>query len=492
MGQQCRPNIRTRAFSAGSDGQWVSGPGSANFRSPQINGLEIKDRESKRLSGRPTSRLAALHSDYLQAGKPLASSFQLFLDSDRNHVVICSLTLSHQPGHPPLPPRYFAARAFSFTSFTSFASLTSSKSFTIRTSMTPLPQVLYNPHLQAPLGSAGNKGLITPLESALTKNSPVTPVESALTKTGGWGHLPNLWHSHSWLCSSTGHRTRNTGTRHIMCPQLQESTSCTIAALAAPDGTSAKLATACGAWAAGAVPTTPNPSIRSSAPWILAAISLTPRGPTAKATASSCSEKSCAPTKTTPSSAGRTRNFTSPQRFRPRTAAGPPAPNTLSTTPILPATSSSTSTRASKTLAWTRSTSFSFTPGKTRGSKTKDSFAPSKNLKPPAKSAPSASASIAGNPPPASAPCAPDSLTPFRSSTTFSIRIPRTNFFLRAAKKMLPSSPASPLTKALLPARSLSTASGPKTTGAAVISFPKISKPASPAPTPSNLCCATA
>src|SRR5713101_1141875 len=187
MGQQCRPNIRTRAFSAGSDGQWVSGPGSANFRSPQINGLEIKDRESKRLSGRPTSRLAALHSDYLQAGKPLASSFQLFLDSDRNHVVICSLTLSHQPGHPPLPPRYFAARAFSFTSFTSFASLTSSKSFTIRTSMTPLPQVLYNPHLQAPLGSAGNKGLITPLESALTKNSPVSPVESALTKTGGWG-----------------------------------------------------------------------------------------------------------------------------------------------------------------------------------------------------------------------------------------------------------------------------------------------------------------
>src|SRR6266571_6039265 len=47
-------------------------------------------------------------------------------------------------------------------------------SFTIRTSKTPLPQLLYNPHLQAPLGSAGNKGLITPLESALTKNSPVS------------------------------------------------------------------------------------------------------------------------------------------------------------------------------------------------------------------------------------------------------------------------------------------------------------------------------
>ncbi len=66
----------------------------------------------------------------------------------------------------------------------------SSKSFTIRTSKTPLPQLLYNPHLRAPLGSAGNKGLITPLESALTKNSPVSRLESALTKTGGCGVLP--------------------------------------------------------------------------------------------------------------------------------------------------------------------------------------------------------------------------------------------------------------------------------------------------------------
>ncbi len=63
----------------------------------------------------------------------------------------------------------------------------SSKSFTIRTSKTPLPQLLYNPHLQAPLGSAGNKGLITLLESALTKNSPVSLLESALTKKWGWG-----------------------------------------------------------------------------------------------------------------------------------------------------------------------------------------------------------------------------------------------------------------------------------------------------------------
>ncbi len=60
-------------------------------------------------------------------------------------------------------------------------------SFRIRTSKTPLPQLLYNPHLRAPFGSAGNKGLITPLESALTRNSPVTPVESALAETWGVG-----------------------------------------------------------------------------------------------------------------------------------------------------------------------------------------------------------------------------------------------------------------------------------------------------------------
>src|SRR3989441_11459523 len=112
---------------------------------------------------------------------------QLFLDSDRNHVVICYLIQRHQSGHSPLHSRHCAARAFSFTSFTSFASLTSSKSFTIRTSKTPLPQLLYNPHLREPLGSAGNKGLITPLESALTKNYPVSLLESALAERWGVG-----------------------------------------------------------------------------------------------------------------------------------------------------------------------------------------------------------------------------------------------------------------------------------------------------------------
>src|SRR6266581_2534295 len=103
-------------------------------------------------------------------------------------MVFSVVFASHQAGHSPLPSRHCAPRLFSFTSFTSFASSTTPKSFTIRTSKTPLPQLLYNPHLQAPLGSAGNKGLIALLESALTGNSPVTPVESALTKTGGWGH----------------------------------------------------------------------------------------------------------------------------------------------------------------------------------------------------------------------------------------------------------------------------------------------------------------
>src|SRR6266404_5129834 len=95
--------------------------------------------------------------------------------------------LSHHPDHFPRPSCHCAARAFSFTSFTSVASLTSSKPFRIRTSETPLPQLLYNPHLRAPLGSAGNKGLITPLESALTRNSPVSRLESALTKRWGVG-----------------------------------------------------------------------------------------------------------------------------------------------------------------------------------------------------------------------------------------------------------------------------------------------------------------
>src|SRR5712691_8981606 len=71
-----------------------------------------------------------------------------------------------------------------------------SNSFIIRTSMTPLPQTLYNPHLQDPLGSADSKGLTAsrfrpqplyfphlrdPLGSA-GNTGLITPVESALTE----------------------------------------------------------------------------------------------------------------------------------------------------------------------------------------------------------------------------------------------------------------------------------------------------------------------
>ena len=116
-------------------------------------------------------------------------------------MVISYLMLAHHPDHFRQPSCHCAARAFSFTSFTSFASLTSSKPFRIRTSKTPLPQLLYNPHLRTPLGSAGNKGLITPLESALTKNSPATPVESALTKRWGVGATLPLGNSSLVTCN---------------------------------------------------------------------------------------------------------------------------------------------------------------------------------------------------------------------------------------------------------------------------------------------------
>src|SRR6266704_1409616 len=59
----------------------------------------------------------------------------------------------------------------------------------MRTSKTPLPQLLYNPHLQAPLGSAGNKGLISLLESALQKG-------------GGGGHSCHSGIRHTLLVTT--------------------------------------------------------------------------------------------------------------------------------------------------------------------------------------------------------------------------------------------------------------------------------------------------
>ncbi len=125
----------------------------------------------------------------------------------------------------PSSPHLGALRVLCGENFPSFRpsliprhSPLTTKSFTIRTSNTPLPQLLYNPHLQTPLGSAGNKGLITPLESALTstagnkglitplesaltKNSPASLLESALTKRWGWGTVRRNHRSRESQCA---------------------------------------------------------------------------------------------------------------------------------------------------------------------------------------------------------------------------------------------------------------------------------------------------
>ncbi len=115
--------------------------------------------------------------------------------SPRNLCVLCVSALDSSSLGLTFNLQLSTFNRVSFLSSHLSLSQRSSKSFTIRTSMAPLPQPLYNPHLQTPLGSAGNKGLITPLESALTRNSPVTPVESALTKRWGVGFFPRVQHS---------------------------------------------------------------------------------------------------------------------------------------------------------------------------------------------------------------------------------------------------------------------------------------------------------
>src|SRR6266581_9570285 len=104
----------------------------------------------------------------------------------------------------------------------------SRNSFTIRTSMPPLPQPLYNPHLQAPLGSAGNKGLITPLESALTENSPVSLLESALTEmwgVGGSGY-PGLHFALRRNVVDFRHRRCSYGMFFRYLPHIQDPLAC--------------------------------------------------------------------------------------------------------------------------------------------------------------------------------------------------------------------------------------------------------------------------
>ena len=217
-------------------------------------------------------------------------------------------------------------------------------------------------------------------------------------------------------------------TPRIMCAPLQESTRCAIASSAAPDGTLVKLVTACGASPAGPAPTTPNRSMPCSAPWISAAIFLIPRGLTVPATANKFSEKFSAPTPE--------KNFTWPQKFRPKIRSGQAAAISPSTIAFRRTTSKSTSTKVSPISASKNSTSFSFTLGKTVGSPTNASRARWKSCARPAKRKPSASASIAGSRATAFAPCSKAWPTPSRSSTTFLTRIPKTNYFPRAAKKM--------------------------------------------------------
>src|SRR5689334_1203257 len=87
---------------------------------------------------------------------------------------------------------------------------------------------------------------LSPFFATLTKNTP-----------GGVHPAPQIF--------SSRHRTIRYSPLHpffppIMCPHPKESTQCTTAALAAPDGTSAKLVMACGDLPAGPAPTTPNRS----------------------------------------------------------------------------------------------------------------------------------------------------------------------------------------------------------------------------------------
>src|SRR5271167_3880597 len=159
----------------------------------------------------------------------------------------------------------------------------------------------------------------------------------------------------------------------------------------------------------------------------------------------------------------------------------------LSTFVFRPITSSSTSKKASRTLLSIHSISSSFTLGKTSGSTTTAYRAPSKTCAAAAKSAPWASASIAGNRQTESGLFAPDSSTPSRSSTTSSTKIPRTNYFPRAAKEMSLSLRAARSMKDRSPASSRSIALGQKAIGATHILSRKISSPAWPTPTLSSL-----
>jgi hypothetical protein len=134
--------------------------------------------------------------------------FQIFLDKYCTNLVTSALIFSL---HAPRPTRLgFAVVVSSHSTFKS----SPGKSSRIRTSGNPCLQPLWNPHFQerllsadskrlilaerclqlfcnqhlrTSLGSVGNTGFITPLESALTENPRATPLESALPKNRGEG-----------------------------------------------------------------------------------------------------------------------------------------------------------------------------------------------------------------------------------------------------------------------------------------------------------------
>ena len=96
-------------------------------------------------------------------------------------------------------------------------------------------------HLRRPLASALSKGLITPIESALTENVSVTPLESALTKNIGGGGAPQrltarFAHPSSSSCAPPAHSAallhfpaphRETSSRRILLPAFSPPPSAT-------------------------------------------------------------------------------------------------------------------------------------------------------------------------------------------------------------------------------------------------------------------------
>jgi hypothetical protein len=80
------------------------------------------------------------------------------------------------------------------------------------------PQPVCNQHLRTPPGSAENTGLITLLESALTKNAPATPLESALPKNRGEGGRNVKRRSSNISSQPSAFKRANVSTVHSHAP----------------------------------------------------------------------------------------------------------------------------------------------------------------------------------------------------------------------------------------------------------------------------------